>query len=326
MTEPPARPRVPLSRSSVDVTKMSQQWRGAHGIAATMPTRTNGIRGVTRLRTVVAASCVGSVALGYACGGTTGREGLSAPAQDASVVADSTVDLDSGAFDVAILYADRVLPDVAARPPASDAAGAAEAGYPWPNCPPFIDVDSDGDPVDPSEAINQIPAAYDDAGLAVPAPEGSPCAEYPWLGSTTNDNCLTTQGDPTALPLFPLPPCNWCVDAGLAAAGSGKGQPRYDLCLALYACVAETGCATNGQGGNPCLCGSSPTGCSLDASGPCAAQELAALEYPTISQDVLLNFSNNAPNAAGFLGFCAGNFNFVLQTAASNGCLEAGAP
>jgi hypothetical protein len=326
MTEPAARPRALRPRSPVDVTKMSQQRPDAHGIAGTMPRGTNGIRGVMRLRAAVAASCVGSVALGYACGGTTGHEGLSTPGQDASVTDDSTVDLDSGAFDVAILYADRVLPDVAAPPPAPDAAVAVEAGFPWPNCPPFIAVDSNGNPIDPSEAFNQIPAAYDDAGLAVPAPEGSPCAEYPWLGSTTIDSCVTQSSAGTTPPPIFFPPCNWCVDAGLASAGSGKGQPRFDLCIALYACVANSGCAAQGQGGKTCLCGSDIPNCSMDASGPCVGQELAALEYPAMSPDVLKNFTNSAPNAAGFPGFCAGNFNAVLQAAASNGCFEAGAP
>jgi hypothetical protein len=303
-------------------TKMSHWTPDARGIGASMAARTNGIRDGRRLRAVVASSCVGSVLLGFACGGTTGREGLSLGGVDASLADDSSVDLDSGAFDVAILYIDRVLPEVSAPPPA-DAAGA-EAGFPWPSCPPFIPVDSDGDPVDLSVNFNELPAAYDDAGQVVLAPEGSACAEYPWLGSTSIDSCVTLSGTP--LPFPALPPCSWCVDAGLAAAGLREGQPRYDICLDLYACVIDSGCAAQSTTANTCLCGPDLGNCSVDASGPCAAQELAALEYPAVSPDVLKNFTNTAPNAAQFLGFCAGNLNGLLQTAVSYDCFEAGAP
>jgi len=274
-----------------------------------------------RWRAVVAASCAGSVLLGIACGGTNGREGLSPGGSDASLSGDSsgvgssTVDLDSGAFDVVILYADRTLPDVS--PPPDATGGAAEAGYPWPSCPPFIPVDSDGDPVDPTVSINQIPAAYDDAGQVIPAPDGSACAGYPWLGSTAIDSCLTSSFNGP----FPiLPPCNWCVDAGVAAAGLRQGQPRYAICLDLYACIIDSGCAATGSSATDCLCGPDLGNCTMDASGPCAAPELAALEYPAISPDVLKNFDNTAPNAAVFLGFCGGNLNSLLQATVSNGC------
>jgi hypothetical protein len=288
-----------------------------------MPARTSGIRKQKRRRALVVAGCVGSVVLGVACGGTTGRERLSLG--DASVPGesgDSTLDLDSGAFDVLILYADRVLPDVGVSP---DATGVAVAGYPWPSCPPFIPVDSDGDPVDPSVSINQIPAAYGDAGQVIPAPDGSACAQYPWLGSTAIDTCLTSSFNGP----FPfLPPCNWCGDAGVAAAGLRQGEPRYAICLDLYACIVESGCAATGSSATDCLCGADLGNCSLDASGPCAAPELAALEYSAISPDVLKNFDNNAPSAAVFLGFCGGNLNSLLQATVSNGCfppIDAGA-
>jgi hypothetical protein len=288
-----------------------------------MPLRTRRIRGVGALRAALAASCVGSVVsggvvIGVACGGTTGREGLLLP--DASLPGDSsstTVDLDSGAFDVGILYADRVLPDVTAP---LDATGAAEAGYPWPDCPPFIPVDSDGDPVDPSLSINQIASAYDDAGDVIAAPDGSACAEYPWLGSTAIDECLTSSFNG---PFPALPPCNWCVDAGVAAAGLRQGQSRYGLCLDLYACIVDSGCAATGASGTACLCGPDPGQCAMDASGPCAAAELAALEYSAMSPDVLKNYENTAPSAAVFLGFCGGNLNSVLQNTLSNGCFDA---
>ncbi len=84
-----------------------------------------------------------AASLAFACGGTTGMPDQGAtpgvPITDGG--ADATVPNpleasapipDAGLFDVEILYADQVLPDVSAP-----AEGGA-AGYPWPNCPPFL--------------------------------------------------------------------------------------------------------------------------------------------------------------------------------------------
>jgi hypothetical protein len=75
-------------------------------------------QGVRRRRLLVATFAFPALA-GSACGGTTGREGLTPPQGlvDATVTADAGMDAamlvaDSGSFDVTIQYADQELPDV----------------------------------------------------------------------------------------------------------------------------------------------------------------------------------------------------------------------
>jgi hypothetical protein len=232
---------------------------------------------------------------------------------------DDDADLDAGTFDVAISYVDRALPDV--TPPSNL---DASAGPPWPSCPPFLATGADGGVVPLGNELDQIPAVYDDSGAEIPAPDGSACATYGWLGSTSADECLTStssgwgQGD-FAL----LPPCNWCADAGTATQGPGAGTANFDLCNRLYACAMRTGCGA-GQAPATCLCGSaSAADCILDASGPCATEELAALQYRTSSvQQALSNYTQIDPS---FLGYCGSALNYVFQSARTNGCFVADA-
>jgi hypothetical protein len=279
------------------------------------------------------ALCVASTILELACGGTTGREGL--PDQELDSGQDATVpldahdrhdaDLDVRSFDVTILYADVVLPDVNAPPPDAD---AGEAGYPWPNCPPFLSIsgfESDGAPVQvpPNSELTYIPSEYDDAGQIVEAPDGSLCASYGWLGSVPTDECAAPDFD-----FVPFPSCNWCADdAGVAAAGPGVGSPRYGLCLALYACILRTGC------GNPnaisCLCGVQQAGaqnysanCYVDAGGPCATEELAALEALPGSAGVEAALKNYTADPGNSGGTCGSGLNqlFYAAGAANPSC------
>jgi hypothetical protein len=261
-----------------------------------------------------AAACAAAALGAAACGGTTGREGLALGLDAAADVAardDATIDDDSGAFDVVIQYADRILPDVAAP-----AEGGREAGYPWPNCPPFIPVDQDGDPTELGMEFNQIPSAYNDAGAIVPAPDGSACAQYGWLGSTAIDECVTLTS--TGLNMddyLVFPPCNWVADAGLAAQGPGAGLSQYANCLSLYACIIDSGCGVVDP--TTCLCA------DCDAAGPCAVQELAALQCPPSEsvQNCAQNFYTNDPASAGYGGAA---LNLVFQNAGGNGCWTAG--
>jgi len=311
---------------------MSQSPRRSSGIGCGVmgisPSRRRSASSrAARVAAAIATLCVTGTIVGFACGsglacgGTTGREGLPDPSpdggQDATVALVETggqdASLGTGAFDVTILYADVVLPDVAAP-----AAEAGEAGYPWPNCPPFLPIvgyGSDGAPVvlppDAADlAIDQIPSAYDDAGQIVAAPDGSACAAYGWLGSVAIDQCTESNSSGTSFAL--LPPCNWCVDAGTAAAGPGIGSPRYELCIALYQCMMRTGCAARGN--SYCICGtpSAESGCFVDAGGPCANEELAALEALPGSAGVetaVKNFVND-PTAMG--GTCGSGLNQVV--------------
>ncbi len=111
----------------------------------------------SRLATAVAALCFAASILGLAgasnlaCGGTTGREGLPVPdssqadaGQDATVPVDASgqdVDLDAGAFEVTILYADRILPDVQI---AAEGGDGGDAGPPPPNCGAGTGVEARG--------------------------------------------------------------------------------------------------------------------------------------------------------------------------------------
>ncbi len=276
------------------------------------------------------------------CGGTTGHEGLPSLATgpggddagaDGTVQgdADATVsaDLDAGWFDVGISYADRVLLDIGA--PGDAGGGTAQdgsTGYPWPTCPPYAPIGPNGVLVtDPTQAIDLVPAQYDnagnvlvnDAGIPVPFPDGGACGTYPWLGSQAADECVTSQSD---FAYVVLPPCNWCVDAGTARQGPGAGLDRYDVCMKLYACMMKTGCGANGHPAY-CLCGDDNVHC--DAGGPCAQEELAALESPDPSalSSTILNYKTLDPQTVGFCGHALNN---VFSVGVQLGCFTDAGP
>jgi hypothetical protein len=262
-----------------------------------------------------------------ACGGSTGREGLVDPALTQQTAGDdaTTAPFDAGLFDVAIQYADRNLPEISA-PPAAD---GGEAGYPWPNCPPFLPVYPDGCPG--CLEVDESPAAFAADGAVVPAPDGSACATYGWLGSTAIDECVTykSAGYSASDCNSPFcgndydyfPPCNWVIDAGTAKGGTRTGDSRYAICLDLYACIMKTGCGTNSNA-TYCLCG--PNGANCDGGGPCGPEELAALEYlPGMIQNAGEDLTNVAPEFAGSGG---GRLNAVFQFARTDKCFDGGQP
>jgi hypothetical protein len=270
------------------------------------------------------------------CGGTTGREGLpendgtgSDAGTDATVVPDDGGGVDSGAFDVTVTYVDRVLPDVVAPP---DTGVVEEAGYPWPTCPPFLLVGGngetttdDGGPIPFGSEINQIPAVEEDGGEA-PAPDGSACATYGWLGSPAIDNCVTSGfagGGGTQDFVF-FPPCNWCSDAGFASVGPGAGESLYTLCINLYVCAMQTGCGAAAGTQAVCLCGDAGgVECILDAGGPCAAEEMAVLQVaPGQLETALENYGSLTPLTLGNLGYCGSLLNNVFQSAVSGQCFS----
>jgi hypothetical protein len=284
-----------------------------------------------RRRALVATGLLSTTSL-LACGGTTGLEGLTLSttttpdgnADDGGAAVDATVDatvasgvdLDSGEFDVTIYYDEQQLPEVGPPP-----ATGAEAGFPWPDCPSFIPVRGTRPVTNVEQANNWLPAAEDESqgGDAGPvfAADGSACATYPWLGSLAADDCVTHEYHPTtgATGTYfgaPLPPCSWCADAGVAVQGTREGDSRYQICLDLYACIARTNCSASG--GATCLCGSeSEVACETDPNppGPCAAEEVAALEeLPTDNSDAIQNY-NNSTGGSGFTGSCGAALNSV---------------
>jgi hypothetical protein len=254
------------------------------------------------------------------CGGTTGHEGEEAPTgADAGFTADATTprdatldDADEALFDVAIPYADRALPDVTVPRD----AGALD----WPACPPDLASDGDGGFTDPAHGYPAFPAQYDDAGRAVPAPDGSACETHVWLGRREWDECVrASEGDTV------LPPCAHLSDAGKATAGPGSGQPLLSLCQDLSRCTVRTGCGLHDV--NECLCGVGNGGSDAcrrvwatgQRPGPCWREELAALQVadtPEGADNALAAFADTVttgPHAA------AGPLNqlYVLGTTSS---------
>ncbi len=250
--------------------------------------------------------CTGGLLAAFSCGGTTGREDLPPMTQMDATAADTSP----------ITYVDRMLPDLGVAPPVPE---GGEGGYPWPSCPPFLPYPPDQDGALPplGMEIDQVPADYGDGGASVPAADGSACASYGWLGTTTADECVTSQsaGSPGGMDYIFFPPCNWCGDAGVAVSGPGVGVSRYANCIALYECLVRTGCGTTGSA--TCLCGDgSITMCT--PSGPCANEELSALERSANNiQDALKNYGDLDPTS---LGYCGAALNQLYQNARTDSC------
>jgi hypothetical protein len=283
-------------------------------------------------RSILATFLLAAAFAGVTCGGTTGHEGLDpgpgSTLGDAGTSlgeAGSEPDLDAGVFDVTIDYTTRGLPDVVAPPHVG-----GEAGYPWPTCAPFVPVDQTGNLVPIGTEADQVPGDYVDGGDGgeVPAPDGSACATYGWLGSTTTDDCLTSQYNDFQHDFPMLPPCNWCT--GTATTGPGAGIPLRDLCLNLYACAMRTGCGA--MPGPACLCGSANgPQCIQDAGGPCVTEELAVLQAsptPMAIQTALSSYTSLTPLTENNPGYCGSALNFVFHNASTLGCfpLDAASP
>ena len=279
-------------------------------------------------RTVLAALVVAVMVGAVMCGGTTGTEDLPAVMTSNPMTVDGGIDAtvdatldetpDAGFFDVDIVYADRRIPDVAAPTVTGDAA----AGYPWPNCPPWVPVRFNGILATLDTLYKLIPAEYDDAGSplvddagrAVPYPDGSACATYPWLGSTAADSCLASSGRLDGYSYFP--PCNWCVDAGVTLQGPLSGTDRYAVCAQLYECMMRTGCGQNNIPGY-CLCGSDHNHC--DAGGPCGFYELASLESlsdPASLAMAIQGYTDLTPKP----GYCAAALNKIFANGVNDQC------
>jgi hypothetical protein len=287
-------------------------------------------------RILAAGTMFSAVATGVAvaCGGTTGREGLpvsDGPDGSGAPIVDATVSdgpgsedasgLDAGTFDALILYADQSLPEVGA-PTDAGIAEAGEGGPPW-YCPTFIGVRRNGTPEPPgTPPAREIPSVYDDAGNIVPAPDGSACATYGWLGSTALDECGMGY---SSAPFSELPPCNWCEEAGAAVQGKYAGDQRYFICQQLYDCMVQTHC---GEKPIPyCLCGTEDSiACASDPNppGPCAQWELGSLEVSSqvsgALNEAILNYTDTNP---GDVYFCAGTLNDLWAEAAQEGCFQA---
>jgi hypothetical protein len=155
-------------------------WPGTGCYSVAMQSRERPRSGFGPAARRAAAACAVSfftVALFWACGGTTGHQG-DAPlttnaGQDATVITDAGLgvdaEYDAKLFDVNIAYAPA--PDVAAPPEGGAATG--DGGYP--NCPPWLPIDDTGrllDASDPNSFLinaTYVPAYYTDADGSVAA-------------------------------------------------------------------------------------------------------------------------------------------------------------
>jgi hypothetical protein len=236
--------------------------------------------------TMVAAACAAELA---ACGGSTGREGLSTPDSGGDVT------LDDGGLDVSIQYVDRLLPDLYVAP---FEASSVEGGGPA-NCAPDLPVieqlddagrvasftiNEDGSvPTAADQLPGEVPAVWLDDGGEALALDGGACATQVWLGSAACDECVRTQcgGTPGNGPWYGeygnaamLPPCSDMAEAGLAVAGPGASQARLGLCQQALQCIVASQCFTDGTDG--CYCGKDCI--TAGPNGVCGAAIQAALE------------------------------------------------
>jgi hypothetical protein len=283
------------------------------------------------LALTTAATSIVMVAI--ACGGTTGREGLSMPGADATV--------DDGGWETGIEYIDRVLPDLYVAPMNSD---GGEAGV-WPGCAPdlpaLIPLDETNLPlfdagfvialdgaVPSGWTIYEVPSIWLDDGGEDVAPDGSVCATQVWFGSAACDTCirLLTSVLPGGAanswegeygPTANLPPCSDMMEAGLAVAGPGTNRPRLDLCHAAFDCIAASHCAA-ADSVSACYCeaGSCFT---TGPNGVCGAAIQAALEVQgstpadTIQKMTLVFQNVRPPTAVGHGGSSLGNLIALIQ-------------
>ena len=262
------------------------------------------------------AHSAASAILLAACGGTTGREDLpmestfddaavSANDGDGDAAIDATLgdagaDDGSGAFDVVILYADRVLPDVSPPPPAPPDAGADAALTGLQPCTAAgqtdcvacegnaVGAENSGGICTPTEAVlvqfDIQQGLANDAG----ASPGSSC--YSCL---YNSGCIDdTQYPDTGHECEDLP-------AGSFTSGSGTTASLDALCLATLRCVLGTDCAATNGGLDNCYCGpagGSPSQCPANGpatNGACKGPETDGfIAMPNDATNTLKNFAD----------------------------------
>jgi hypothetical protein len=272
-----------------------------------------------RLALGASALAVCGMLAGLACGGTTGREGLPTPqaadgGQDATLAPDGGIqDLDAGAFDVTIVYADRLLPDVQIPDAGADGADAMPDGGLGPctsknpihcvQCQGNISGDGGNEAglCTPTEA-NFVQHDIDlqiatDAG---PDPNGG-CYSCLFSESCIDD---TEYGDNG----------HECEDGTFVIVGNTTVAD----CETAIQCILGSSCATGGVAG--CYCGDAglETTCQGNPAvgpinGACAQQIATGLGFQlTDGTDVTNNFTS--------LGLAAGRAIQLFVCAAVDNC------
>jgi hypothetical protein len=314
--------------------------------------RSAGRARLRKISALIAATSIVDLSLAFlACDGTTGRPDPVLPASDdasdATVGeggdgsnpdameggdAGNEVGLYTGLFDVAIQYADRDLPEIMAAP-SLEAGADGNSGFPFPiSCPPYITVDmSTRKPVDIASCpglCDEVPADPTSDGGSTIAPDGSVC-DYPWLGGAAIQECATVNWALQQPSAPALPPCNWCPPgSGVVNSGPNPGEDRTLACWTLYECMMRTGCyigtGTNVNSAAGCLCGSEvTTACATDPhpSGPCATEELEALETLDPNQALQEFIQTATPGTSG--ATCGSYLNAVFTNTLGSGCIPA---
>jgi hypothetical protein len=281
------------------------------------------------MRRVLATAALSAACalLGVACGGTTGREGLPIPGEDGGeggTAADATVpaadaSLESGAFDVDILYVDRILPDSQVLDGGSDSAFDGPTGL-----SPCTSADAglsdcvscqawDSGICTPTEA--QFVALDISRGLVtapgpdtIVSPDAGPDAHAGSPPPQTCYECLFTNGcidspDFSGNECEPVVGMNFIIYAdggGVFSGATGNGMFTTPAqCEAVIHCILGSGvgtaqCASKNY--SDCYCGSGVanaicSGGSISApltcdptkgpiEGVCAAQMAIGLGFP----------------------------------------------
>jgi hypothetical protein len=113
------------------------------------------------------------------------------------------------------------------------------------------------------------------------------------------------------------------MDAGTARQGPRAGEDRYTICQDLYACMVRTGCGASTDPGY-CLCGADSVHC--DAGGPCAKEELGALESLTDPASIVSAVEQYKTLDPKVAGFCAHALNNVYGVGVGYGCFADAGP
>lgn len=276
------------------------------------------------------------------CGGTTGREGAPTPTMDATVSDgdDAAGDdddaesgpssgndaglapaADTGAFDVVIQYADRVLPDVSVAPTpeagADVSVGVIDAGNVL-NSPCLLNnsvLGADGGPSNTLSADGGPPLGPDGGPVPAVTPVGCSATEQLFANLSVdcyaclvNFSCLDDLAFGDAL--------HECEDlSGNAVGGGASGTSLETLCLQALSCVLGSGCWVPDVAGCYCgtLAGAMCATSMMPGDGTCKTQEADGVGHfdtdPASVVSPLLALKATASGMADAILACAFNNN-----------------
>jgi hypothetical protein len=308
-------------------------WAGWHTVAVMAPAMNRLIASSSRRVRIAMAAAVliasGALA-GLACGGTTGHEGLPTPdaGQDVTVEPDArSSTLESGAFDVAIVYTDRVLPDVEIADTGPNGADEATTGD---SATGGLAPCTEQNPTNCVQCQFNIADGGDAAGFCTPT-------EADFVAFDIANGLATAPGPdpgpPDADAAMPTGSCYYCLfqggcidDAVFADMGNecedgdfvGAGGTTVAECETVIHCILGSSCARVAVSG--CYCGDAgiDTTCQGNpAAGPingaCASQIATGLGFQLADgTDNTMNLTDTKKGG--------GRATQIFQCAQSNHC------